>query len=121
MKILFPFSCLVMLIRRTGKSRLEQSLHCSIVLYARMQWYQLFITKTVVFVKVHQYVTIVCLVLQGTGFSLSVYSPSQILKIGTSADYGVCNGKRKDGMSCTLVINKYVRGTPCISLYYGLK
>ncbi|XP_062177620.1 uncharacterized protein LOC133882453 [Alnus glutinosa] len=42
----------------------------------------------------------------GTGFSLSVYSSSQILKIGTSADYGVCKGKRKDGMLCTLVINK---------------
>ncbi|XP_059434036.1 uncharacterized protein LOC132167153 [Corylus avellana] len=42
----------------------------------------------------------------GTGFSVSVYSPSQILKIGTSADYGVCKGKRKDGMLCTLVINK---------------
>uniref|UniRef100_A0A2C9W1U1 Uncharacterized protein n=3 Tax=Manihot esculenta TaxID=3983 RepID=A0A2C9W1U1_MANES len=42
----------------------------------------------------------------GTGFSLSVYSPNQMLKVGTSIDYGVCKGKRKDGMSCTLVINK---------------
>ncbi|GMY05448.1 protein MCM10 homolog [Fagus crenata] len=42
----------------------------------------------------------------GAGFSLSVYSPSQILKIGTSVDYGVCKGKRKDGMPCTLAINK---------------
>ncbi|KAK4562263.1 hypothetical protein RGQ29_004936 [Quercus rubra] len=42
----------------------------------------------------------------GKGFSLSVYSPSQILKIGTSVDCGVCKGKRKDGMPCTLVINK---------------
>ncbi|KAF5448981.1 hypothetical protein F2P56_029471 [Juglans regia] len=42
----------------------------------------------------------------GTGFSLSVYSPSQTLKIGTSVDYGVCKGKRKDGMPCTIVINK---------------
>ncbi|KAF5727818.1 hypothetical protein HS088_TW22G01515 [Tripterygium wilfordii] len=42
----------------------------------------------------------------GTGFSLSIYSPSQILKMGTSVDYGVCKGKRKDGMSCSLVINK---------------
>ncbi|KAB1207540.1 hypothetical protein CJ030_MR7G007539 [Morella rubra] len=48
----------------------------------------------------------------GTGFSLSVYSPSQILKIGTSVDYGVCKGKRKDGMPCTLVINKR-RGMYC--------
>ncbi|XP_030450116.2 uncharacterized protein LOC115672447 [Syzygium oleosum] len=46
------------------------------------------------------------------GFSLSIYSPSQILKIGTSADYGVCKGKRKDGMACTLVINKH-RGIYC--------
>ncbi|XP_017970260.1 PREDICTED: protein MCM10 homolog isoform X1 [Theobroma cacao] len=43
---------------------------------------------------------------KGSGFSLSVGAPNQILKIGTSADYGVCKGKRKDGMACTLVINK---------------
>ncbi|KAF7841221.1 protein MCM10-like protein [Senna tora] len=42
----------------------------------------------------------------GNGFSLSAYTPNQILKMGTSADYGVCKGKRKDGMACTLVINK---------------
>ncbi|OIT33663.1 PREDICTED: protein MCM10 homolog [Nicotiana attenuata] len=46
------------------------------------------------------------------GFSLSVYSASHILKIGTSVDYGVCKGKRKDGMACTLVVNKR-RGTYC--------
>ncbi|KAL2537777.1 minichromosome maintenance 10 [Forsythia ovata] len=40
------------------------------------------------------------------GFSLSVYSAVHILKMGTSVDYGVCKGKRKDGMACTLVINK---------------
>ncbi|KAL3514994.1 hypothetical protein ACH5RR_021896 [Cinchona calisaya] len=40
------------------------------------------------------------------GFCLSVYSACNILKIGTSLDYGVCKGKRKDGMACTLVINK---------------
>ncbi|XP_012081771.2 protein MCM10 homolog [Jatropha curcas] len=40
------------------------------------------------------------------GFSLSVYSPNQIIKMGTSIDYGVCKGKRKDGMSCTVIINK---------------
>ncbi|XP_020591028.1 protein MCM10 homolog isoform X2 [Phalaenopsis equestris] len=42
----------------------------------------------------------------GKGFSLSLYSVSQILRIGTSADYGICKGKRKDGMACTMVINK---------------
>ncbi|KAJ6906882.1 hypothetical protein NC652_024325 [Populus alba x Populus x berolinensis] len=26
--------------------------------------------------------------------------------MGTSIDYGVCKGKRKDGLPCTLVINK---------------
>ncbi|XP_065867574.1 uncharacterized protein [Euphorbia lathyris] len=40
------------------------------------------------------------------GFSLSVYTPNQVLKIGDSIDYGVCKGKKKDGMPCTLVINK---------------
>ncbi|KAJ0077208.1 hypothetical protein Patl1_36030 [Pistacia atlantica] len=43
---------------------------------------------------------------KGPGFSLTVTSPSQILKMGTSVDYGVCKGKRKDGMVCTVVINK---------------
>ncbi|KAJ6897415.1 hypothetical protein NC651_023319 [Populus alba x Populus x berolinensis] len=38
----------------------------------------------------------------GTGFSLSVFSANQILKMGTSIDYGVCKGKRKDGLPCTL-------------------
>uniref|UniRef100_A0A6N2L4A8 Uncharacterized protein n=1 Tax=Salix viminalis TaxID=40686 RepID=A0A6N2L4A8_SALVM len=42
----------------------------------------------------------------GTGFSLSVFSADQMLKMGTSTDYGVCKGKRKDGLPCTLVINK---------------
>ncbi|XP_061372405.1 uncharacterized protein LOC133314895 [Gastrolobium bilobum] len=48
----------------------------------------------------------------GNGFSLSIFSPSQILKMGTSVDYGVCKGKRTDGMTCTLVINKR-HGTYC--------
>ncbi|XP_024017400.1 protein MCM10 homolog [Morus notabilis] len=42
----------------------------------------------------------------GPGFSLSLFSPKQVLKIGTSVDYGICNGKRKDGVVCTAVINK---------------
>ncbi|KAG2703151.1 hypothetical protein I3843_06G116300 [Carya illinoinensis] len=54
----------------------------------------------------------------GTGFSLSVYSPTQILKIGTAVDYGVCKGKRKDGMPCTIVINK-LSGICC--KYHTLK
>ncbi|KAH1122670.1 hypothetical protein J1N35_005830 [Gossypium stocksii] len=43
---------------------------------------------------------------KGSGFSLSVAAPNQILKIGTSADYGVCKGRRKDGTACTIVVNK---------------
>ncbi|KAF5443786.1 hypothetical protein F2P56_036315 [Juglans regia] len=54
----------------------------------------------------------------GTGFSLSVYSPTQILKIGTAVDYGVCKGKRKDGMPCTIGINK-LSGICC--KYHTLK
>lgn len=42
------------------------------------------------------------------GVSLSVFSAGQLLKMGSSVDYGVCTGKRKDGMPCTMVINKYV-------------
>ncbi|XP_021810455.1 protein MCM10 homolog [Prunus avium] len=48
----------------------------------------------------------------GGGFSLSVYSANQMLKMGTSVDYGVCKGQRKDGMACTVVINKR-RGIYC--------
>ncbi|KAJ4966162.1 hypothetical protein NE237_018011 [Protea cynaroides] len=43
---------------------------------------------------------------KGSGFSLSVFSANQILKMGTSVDYGVCKGKRKDGIACTAIINK---------------
>ncbi|PIN19159.1 hypothetical protein CDL12_08158 [Handroanthus impetiginosus] len=42
----------------------------------------------------------------GEGFSLSVYSAKHILKLGTSADIGVCQGKGKDGVACTAVIDK---------------
>ncbi|CAN1134544.1 Protein MCM10 homolog, partial [Linum perenne] len=42
----------------------------------------------------------------GSGFSLSVFSPNQILKMGTSADYGVCKGERKGGIACSLIVNK---------------
>lgn len=31
-----------------------------------------------------------------------------MLKMGTSDDYGVCKGKKKDGMACTTVINRFV-------------
>ncbi|GAV62905.1 zf-primase domain-containing protein [Cephalotus follicularis] len=48
----------------------------------------------------------------GTGFSLSVQSPNQMLKMGTSVDYGVCKGRRKDGMACPVIINKR-RGIYC--------
>lgn len=50
--------------------------------------------------------TFLYIFLQENGFSLSIYSAMHILKMGTSVDYGVCKGKRKDGMACTLVINK---------------
>lgn len=49
---------------------------------------------------------LVCL--QGSGFQLSVFKANQILKIGTSVDYGVCKGRRKDGLPCSIVVNKYV-------------
>ncbi|KAK8625189.1 hypothetical protein V6N13_090064 [Hibiscus sabdariffa] len=38
---------------------------------------------------------------EGSGFSLSAIATNGILKIATSADYGVCKGKRQDGMACT--------------------
>ncbi|CAN8314543.1 unnamed protein product [Cochlearia groenlandica] len=42
----------------------------------------------------------------GRDFSLSVNSAKQMVKLGVSADYGVCTAKRKDGTSCTSVVNK---------------
>ncbi|KAL5561197.1 hypothetical protein UlMin_030944 [Ulmus minor] len=48
----------------------------------------------------------------GPGFSLSLFSPNQMLKMGSSIDYGVCKGKRKDGLACTSVINRR-RGIYC--------
>lgn len=58
--------------------------------------------------------------MQGAGFSLSVFSANHIVKIGTSVDYGVCRGKRKDGMACTLVINKYVTCSSSIALFQNI-
>ncbi|KAL6517436.1 hypothetical protein OROMI_033137 [Orobanche minor] len=45
----------------------------------------------------------------GNGFSLSVYNAKHILKLGTSADLGVCQAKGKDGVPCTNAINKRLR------------
>ncbi|KAH9534621.1 hypothetical protein CY35_17G014400 [Sphagnum magellanicum] len=44
---------------------------------------------------------------------LSVFKGDQMLKLGTSADYAVCKGKRKDGTSCTVVVNKKQQGEFC--------
>ncbi|CAN6469666.1 unnamed protein product [Victoria cruziana] len=49
---------------------------------------------------------------KGKEFSLSVFSASQIVRLGTSLDYGVCKGDRKDGTRCSTVINKRL-GTYC--------
>ncbi|KAH7574894.1 hypothetical protein JRO89_XS02G0018500 [Xanthoceras sorbifolium] len=57
---------------------------------------------------------------KGSDFSLSVSYASRILKLGTSVDYGVCKGKRNDGVPCTAVINKYVVGTHYITLFYRI-
>jgi minichromosome maintenance protein 10 len=46
--------------------------------------------------------------LQGKGFSVSVGSVGQMMKMGVSADFSICKGKRKDGMACTMATNKYV-------------
>lgn len=43
---------------------------------------------------------------QGSDFSLSVNSAKQMVKLGVSADYGVCTSKRKVGTTCTSVVNK---------------
>ncbi|KAL7156431.1 hypothetical protein ABFS83_02G008400 [Erythranthe nasuta] len=41
----------------------------------------------------------------GKGSTLSVFNAKHILKLGTSADMGICQGKGNDG-ACTTVINK---------------
>ena len=39
-------------------------------------------------------------------FSLSINAKGQLMKIGTSKDYGICQGKRKsDGRKCTMAID----------------
>ncbi|GLJ04681.1 hypothetical protein SUGI_0001200 [Cryptomeria japonica] len=49
---------------------------------------------------------------KGNEFSLSVFAVDQIVKLGTSVDYGLCKAKRKDGMPCTMIINRS-RGSYC--------
>jgi Primase zinc finger len=46
---------------------------------------------------------------------MSVNSGSQMVKLGVSADFAICKGKRKDGMACSMVINKYVPNVKLIS------
>uniref|UniRef100_A0A0D9XG47 Uncharacterized protein n=1 Tax=Leersia perrieri TaxID=77586 RepID=A0A0D9XG47_9ORYZ len=48
----------------------------------------------------------------GRGFSVSVASVGQMMKMGVSADFGICKGKRKDGMGCSMAINKR-KGSYC--------
>eukprot|EP00951_Prasinocladus_malaysianus_P016422 scaffold127942_cov23-Prasinocladus_malaysianus.AAC.1 len=36
---------------------------------------------------------------------MSVDSPDQVLKVGSSSDFGWCKGTRKDGNKCTMPIN----------------
>ncbi|KAI3835627.1 hypothetical protein MKX03_015230 [Papaver bracteatum] len=38
--------------------------------------------------------------------SNGTYYSGQILKLGTSVDFGVCNGQRKDEVACTMAIDK---------------
>ncbi|KOM42360.1 hypothetical protein LR48_Vigan04g255800 [Vigna angularis] len=45
----------------------------------------------------------------GNGFSLSIYSPRQIVKMGTSVDYGVCKGKRTDGIASRILLVSLTR------------
>ena len=40
---------------------------------------------------------------KGNEFSLSVFAVDQIVNLGTSVDY---EGERKDGMPCTMIINR---------------
>lgn len=37
---------------------------------------------------------------------MSVASVGQMFKMGVAADFGLCKGKRKDGVACTMAINK---------------
>ncbi|XP_047049662.1 protein MCM10 homolog [Lolium rigidum] len=48
----------------------------------------------------------------GKGFSVSVGSVGQMMKMGVSADFSLCKGKRKDGMACTMATNKR-KGSYC--------
>ncbi|XP_024396687.1 uncharacterized protein [Physcomitrium patens] len=45
--------------------------------------------------------------------SLSIFNGNQMLKIGSSVDYGVCKGKKVGGGPCTMVVNKRSQGDFC--------
>uniref|UniRef100_A0A0E0LYG8 Uncharacterized protein n=1 Tax=Oryza punctata TaxID=4537 RepID=A0A0E0LYG8_ORYPU len=49
---------------------------------------------------------------RGRGFSVSAASVGQMMKMGVSVDFGICKGKRKDGIGCTIAINKR-KGSYC--------
>lgn len=54
------------------------------------------------------FIVMVMIFLQGKGFSVSVGSVGQMMKMGVSADFSICKGTRKDGMACTMATSKYV-------------
>ncbi|GAB6029683.1 hypothetical protein CHUAL_005412 [Chamberlinius hualienensis] len=45
---------------------------------------------------------------KGNDTSLSVDNPQKLLLMGTSRDFGICKGRRKDGAACTMFINRSV-------------
>lgn len=45
--------------------------------------------------------------------SLSIFNANQMLKIGSSADFAVCKGKRVGGAPCTMVVNRRLQGEFC--------
>jgi hypothetical protein len=45
-------------------------------------------------------------IIQRNELSLSIFAGDQVVKLGTSVDYCICKGLRKDGMPCSTVVNR---------------
>uniref|UniRef100_A0ACD5ZF57 Uncharacterized protein n=3 Tax=Avena sativa TaxID=4498 RepID=A0ACD5ZF57_AVESA len=57
----------------------------------------------------------------GKGFSVSVNSVGQMMKMGVSTDFSICKGKRKDGMACTMATNKTHHRTSTLLAEWSLR
>lgn len=46
----------------------------------------------------------------GPKLSVSCAEPWQVVRLGEALDFGICKGTRKDGLSCSVPVNKSLCG-----------